>query len=49
MFHGYASIITAILFMGGIQLISVGILSEYIAKMYLEIKDRPKYIRKDDK
>lgn len=43
---GYASIITAILFMGGVQLISIGILSEYISKMYLEIKNRPKYIIK---
>ena len=43
---GYASIITAILFMGGVQLISIGILSEYISKMYLEIKKRPKYIIK---
>lgn len=41
---GYASIITTVLFMGGIQLISIGIISEYISKMYLEIKDRPKYI-----
>ena len=40
---GYASIITAILFMGGVQLISIGILSEYISKMFLEIKKRPKY------
>lgn len=44
---GYASIIVSILFIGGIQLISVGILSEYIAKMYMEIKNRPKYIIKD--
>ena len=44
---GYASIITAILFMGGVQLISIGILSEYISKMYLEIKKRPKYIIKE--
>ena len=41
---GYASIITSILFIGGIQLLSIGILSEYISKMYLEIKNRPKYI-----
>lgn len=41
---GYASIITAVLFIGGVQLISLGIISEYIAKMYLEIKNRPKYI-----
>lgn len=45
---GYASIITAILFMGGVQLISIGILSEYISKMYLEIKKRPKYIIKKE-
>ena len=45
--QGYASIITAILFMGGVQLISIGILSEYISKMYLEIKKRPKYIIKE--
>lgn len=41
---GYASIITAVLFMGGIQLICLGTIAEYISKMYLEIKDRPKYI-----
>ena len=44
---GYASIITAILFMGGIQLLSIGILSEYTSKIYLEIKNRPKYIVKE--
>ena len=44
---GYASTITAVLFIGGIQLISIGILSEYISKMYLEIKQRPKYIIKE--
>lgn len=44
---GYASIITSILFMGGIQLLTIGILSEYISKMYLEIKQRPKYIIKE--
>lgn len=46
---GYASIITAILFIGGIQLLSIGILSEYVSKIYLEIKDRPKYIIKEIK
>lgn len=45
---GYASIFTIILFIGGIQLISIGILSEYISKMYLEIKNRPKYIIKKE-
>lgn len=46
---GYASTITAVLFMGGIQLLSIGILSEYISKIYLEIKNRPKYIIKEKK
>ena len=44
---GYASIITAILFMGGIQLVSIGILSEYVGKIYLETKNRPNYLVKD--
>ncbi len=44
---GYASIITSVLFMGGIQTLFIGILSEYISKMYFEIKDRPKYIVKE--
>lgn len=44
---GYASIIVSVLFVGGIQLLSLGILSEYISKMYLEIKARPKYIIKE--
>lgn len=44
---GYASIIISILLMGGVQLISIGVLSEYIAKMYMEIKNRPKYIIKN--
>lgn len=46
---GYASTITTILFMGGIQLLSIGILSEYMSKIYLEIKNRPKYIIKQEK
>lgn len=45
---GYASTITTILFIGGIQLLSIGILSEYISKIYLEIKNRPKYIIKKE-
>lgn len=44
---GYASTIISVLFIGGIQLISIGILSTYVGKIYLEIKNRPKYIIKE--
>ena len=45
---GYASTITSVLFIGGIQLISIGILSEYIGKIYMEVKKRPQYIIKEE-
>jgi glycosyltransferase involved in cell wall biosynthesis len=41
---GWASIMTAVAFLGGVQLISVGILGEYVARMYEESKNRPLYI-----
>jgi hypothetical protein len=41
---GYASILISILFLGGIQLLSVGVLGEYIGRMYMESKRRPVYI-----
>lgn len=41
---GWASIISVICFIGSVQLISLGIIGEYIGKIYLETKQRPRYI-----
>ena len=43
---GWASIMVAVLFIGGVQLISVGILGQYIARIYDEVKQRPKFVIK---
>lgn len=41
---GYTSLICVVLFIGGIQLISLGIIGEYLSRTYLEVKSRPNYI-----
>lgn len=41
---GFASLLVAILFLGSRQLISIGVLGEYIGRIYLETKRRPTYI-----
>lgn len=45
---GWASTVTPIYFIGGVQLLSVGVLGEYIGKIYKEVKARPRYIIEDE-
>jgi dolichol-phosphate mannosyltransferase len=47
-FFGQATTLTAVLFLGGVQLISLGILGEYIGRLYDEAKGRPLYIVRED-
>lgn len=46
---GFPSLICVILFIGGIQLLSIGIIGQYLSKTYLETKRRPIYITKKEK
>ena len=42
--RGWASLFVAVLFMGGIQLVSLGIIGEYLGRIYTEVKRRPLYV-----
>lgn len=44
---GYASIVVLLLFIGGLQLLSLGIVGEYLSKVYDQVKNRPVYILKE--
>jgi polyisoprenyl-phosphate glycosyltransferase len=41
---GYASLLIAVLFLGAIQLLSIGIIGEYLGRLFLEVKGRPIYV-----
>lgn len=41
---GWASILIAVVFFGGVQLFSLGIMGQYIGRIFTEVKQRPKYI-----
>jgi glycosyltransferase involved in cell wall biosynthesis len=44
---GYASIMTTILFVGGVQILFLGIVGEYVARVFIEVKGRPIYVLRD--
>lgn len=45
--QGYTSLIAMMTFLGGVQLLTIGLLGEYVGKLYLEAKQRPLYLIRD--
>ena len=47
--QGFPTLITNILFLGGVQLLSLGIIGEYLGKVFYETKKRPVYVVREYK
>jgi polyisoprenyl-phosphate glycosyltransferase len=45
---GYPSILVSVMLLAGVQLISLGVLGEYLGRVYEEVKDRPLYLVADE-
>jgi glycosyltransferase involved in cell wall biosynthesis len=45
---GFATLAAAIFFLAGIQLVAIGIVGEYVARIFEEVKQRPQYIVADE-
>jgi hypothetical protein len=41
---GFPTIATLVLFLGGLQLVALGVIGEYLARMFVEVKQRPPYL-----
>ena len=48
-FTGFTTLVTLMLFIGGVQLIGIGVLGEYLGRIYDEVKRRPLYVVRHDR
>ncbi len=46
--RGFPTLVTLVLFLGGLQLMALGIIGEYLARMFIEVKQRPLYLVASD-